>query len=63
MGTRVPQANGQPLYLIGKVNLQHAESSIARIVAVCTRYPWWVIAFALVLGILTSADSERWRIG
>jgi uncharacterized protein len=30
------------------------RSSIARIVAVCTRYPWWVIAFALVLGILTS---------
>ncbi len=30
------------------------RSSIARIVALCTRYPWWVIAFALVLGILTS---------
>src|SRR5215470_7700669 len=30
------------------------RSSIVRIVAVCTRHPWWVIAFALVLGILTS---------
>src|SRR5215467_7620452 len=30
------------------------RSSIVRIVAVCTRHPWWVIAFAVVLGILTS---------
>src|SRR5215831_6552024 len=30
------------------------RSSIVRIVAVCTRHPWWVIAFALVLGIMTS---------
>src|SRR5215470_6546632 len=29
------------------------RSSIVRIVAVCTRHPWWVIAFALVLGILS----------
>jgi hypothetical protein len=30
------------------------RSSIVRVVGVCTRHPWWVIAFALVLGILTS---------
>jgi uncharacterized protein len=30
------------------------RSSIVRIVGVCTQHPWWVIAFALVLGILTS---------
>ena len=29
------------------------RSSIARIVAVCTRHPWWVVAFSLVLAILT----------
>src|SRR5262249_54689354 len=29
------------------------RSSIVRIVAVCTWYPWWVIAFALALGTLT----------
>jgi uncharacterized protein len=30
------------------------RSSIVRIVAACTRRPWWVIAVALVLGVLTS---------
>jgi uncharacterized protein len=30
------------------------RSSIVRVVAVCTRRPWWVIVFALVLAILTS---------
>src|SRR5215467_10310837 len=30
------------------------RSSIARIVGMCTRHPWWVIAFAVVLAILTS---------
>jgi hypothetical protein len=27
---------------------------IVRIVGACTRHPWWVVAFALVLGIVTS---------
>ncbi len=30
------------------------RSSIVRIVALCTRRPWWVIALALVLGILSA---------
>src|SRR5262252_448893 len=30
------------------------RSSIARIVGMCTRHPWWVIASAVVLAILTS---------
>jgi uncharacterized protein len=29
------------------------RSSIVRIVGVCTRHPWWVVASAVVLGILT----------
>ena len=30
------------------------RSSIVRVVGVCTRHPWWIIAVALVLGVLTS---------